>query len=143
MAADIISILEHESVASPIIGIAHDWGTYLLSQLATYYSNRFQKFVFISVPFRPPGNMMDVHTVNQVTEKEMGYPMCEYWLFFTENGVGKLLGQHVSSIQFRPNLKLCSEAFLELRRKNAEEMFSGSHGLIFSTQRMRKLGQLH
>lgn len=95
MASDIVSILDHDNVISPLIGIAHDWGTYLLSQLAMYFSDRFEKLVFVSVPFRPPGIMMDVHTINKLTEKELGYPMCAYWLFLTENDTGKLLGRHV------------------------------------------------
>jgi pimeloyl-ACP methyl ester carboxylesterase len=100
MSSDIISMLDYEDIKSPIIGIAHDWGTYLLSRLSMYYPERFQKFVFVSVPFRPPGAMMDVHTVNRMTEKELGYPMCEYWLFFTEDDTGKFLGDHVSCLLF-------------------------------------------
>ena len=101
MASDIIAILNHEDINSPVIGIAHDWGTYLLSQLAVYYPERFQKYVFLSVPFRPPGIAMDVHAINAATKKELGYPMCAYWLFLTEEGTGKLLGDHVSLGQFR------------------------------------------
>lgn len=96
MASDIISVLDHENITSPIIGIAHDWGTFLLSRLAVYYPERFLKYVFVSVPFRPPGQIMDVHAINERTEKELGYPMCEYWIFLTEEGTGKLLGEHVS-----------------------------------------------
>lgn len=96
MAADLISILDHEDIKNPIIGIGHDWGTFPLSRLAMYYPERFLKYVFVSVPFRPPGSMMDVDAINKATEKELGYPMWEYWNFMTEEGAGKLLGDHVS-----------------------------------------------
>ena len=111
MAADIISILDHEDIKDPIVGIGHDWGTFPLSRLAIYYPERFQKYVFVSVPFRPPGVMMDVHAINEATEKELGYPMCEYWLFFTEDGTGKLLGDHVSGSLFQWNLTLSTPGY--------------------------------
>ena len=117
MSSNIISILDHEDIKSPIIGIAHDWGTYLLSRLSTYYPERFQKFVFVSVPFRPPGVMMDVHTVNRMTEKELGYPMCEYWLFFTEDDTGKFLGDHVSCLLFQ-TINCLAAPFMPKREEN-------------------------
>lgn len=97
MAADIIAILDHEDIKTPIVGIGHDWGTFPLSRLATYYPERFQKYAFVSVPYRPPGVMIDVHAINEATEKELGYPMLEYWLFCTEEGTDKLLADHWES----------------------------------------------
>lgn len=61
MASDIVGILDREGLhgkeRGKVIGIAHDWGTYLLSQLAVWYEDRFEKLVFFSVPFSPPGSM--------------------------------------------------------------------------------------
>jgi soluble epoxide hydrolase/lipid-phosphate phosphatase len=34
MAADIIAMLDHERITEKVIGISHNWGTYLLSQLS-------------------------------------------------------------------------------------------------------------
>ncbi len=97
MSADIISILDHEGVTGRVIGIAHDWGTYLLSQLAFRYPERFEKFVFMSVPYSPPGREMDVEKINQQTRKKLGFEQFGYWLFLTEDGAGKLIGENWES----------------------------------------------
>ena len=96
MSADIIQILDHERITGKVIAIGHDWGTYLLSQLAFRYPERFEKFVFLSVPYSPPGKAMDVEMINRVTEKSMGFEQFGYWLFLTEDGAGKVIGDHVS-----------------------------------------------
>ncbi|KAG0652016.1 Lipid-phosphate phosphatase [Hyphodiscus hymeniophilus] len=97
MSADIISILDHEGITGPVIGIAHDWGTYLLSQLACRYPSRFSKFVFLSEPYGPPGRAMDVHRINKTTKRQMGFEQFGYWLFFSEDGAGKTIGQNKES----------------------------------------------
>ena len=97
MSADIISILDHEGISGKVIGIAHDWGTYLLSQLAFRYPSRFEKFVFLSVPYSPPGRAMDVADVNKATKKRFGYEQFGYWLFLTEDGAGKVIGENWES----------------------------------------------
>jgi soluble epoxide hydrolase/lipid-phosphate phosphatase len=96
MSADIISIMDHENISGKVIGISHDWGTYLMSQLAIYYPERFDKYVFMSAPHSPPGRAMDVHTLNRVTKKKNGYEQFGYWLFFTADRAGKTIGKHVS-----------------------------------------------
>jgi hypothetical protein len=95
MSADIVSILDHEKITGSVIGIAHDWGTYLLSQMITYYPERLERVVFLSVPFNPPGRALDVHLLNKVTKEKVGYEQYGYWLFLTEDGAGKTIGKHV------------------------------------------------
>jgi soluble epoxide hydrolase/lipid-phosphate phosphatase len=105
MSADIIAILDSEDITGPLIGIAHDWGTYLLSQLAARHQERFDKFVFLSVPFSPPGREMDVEQINRATKEKEGYEQFGYWLFLTQDGAGKIIGEHVrgvpSSLHFK------------------------------------------
>ena len=60
---------------------------------------------------------MDVHTVNRMTEKELGYPMCEYWLFFTEDDTGKFLGDHVSCLLFQ-TINCLAAPFMPKREEN-------------------------
>ena len=98
MSSDIIQILDHEKITGKIIAIGHDWGTYLLSQLAMRYEERFEKFVFMSAPYSPPGRAMDVQAINGVTRKSMGFEQFGYWMFLTEDGAGKVIGDHVSSL---------------------------------------------
>jgi pimeloyl-ACP methyl ester carboxylesterase len=94
MSSDIIAILTHEGLTSGnVVGIAHDWGTYLLSQLAFRYPSYFKQFVFISVPYQPPSRGIDVERVNAVTKKQIGFENFGYWLFFTSPEAGKLIGE--------------------------------------------------
>ncbi|KAH6681732.1 Alpha/Beta hydrolase protein [Halenospora varia] len=94
MAADIIAILDHLSLTdSNVVGIGHDWGTYLLSQLACRYQDRFKQFVFMNVPYRPPGRGRDINDINKLTKEKMGYEQFGYWLFFTSQEAGTLIGR--------------------------------------------------
>ncbi|KAH8815643.1 Alpha/Beta hydrolase protein [Xylogone sp. PMI_703] len=100
LVADIIAVLDHENISGPIVGIAHDWGTYVLSQLAIYHQDRFSKFVFVSAPFTPPCrglNLEALNAANAFTEQTIGYPCFGYMLFFNEESAGKFIGDHRES----------------------------------------------
>jgi soluble epoxide hydrolase / lipid-phosphate phosphatase len=104
MSAEIIAILDHEGLnpktedgsgSRGVIAIAHDWGTYLLSQLASRYQDRFEKFVFMSVPFTIPGRKTDIEMVNRRTKEKVGYEMMGYFLLLSSPRAGRVLGQNV------------------------------------------------
>lgn len=98
MVNDILAILDHEKVTGPVFGIAHDWGTYLLSQLAIYSQDRIDKFVFVSAPFTSPAgglNAQRLNALNSATQQMIGYPVFGYWHFFNDERAGKLIGDHV------------------------------------------------
>ncbi|KAH7418562.1 Alpha/Beta hydrolase protein [Cadophora sp. MPI-SDFR-AT-0126] len=98
MAAEIVAIIDHEQIRSPLIAIGHDWGTYLLSRLATFHGDRFEKFVFMSVPFTRPGVKGDVHAVNGKTRRELGYEVLGYQVWFAEDGeAGRIMGENWES----------------------------------------------
>jgi pimeloyl-ACP methyl ester carboxylesterase len=122
MAADIISILDHLSLHT-VIGIAHDWGTYLLSQLAIWYPERFEKLVFFSVPFSPPGRELDVKRINEVTKRKSGFEQYGYQVFFASDGAGKIIGKNVCP---QPHI---SASFFPFRRDLSFISVSGK--LIF------------
>jgi len=96
MAQDIVSILDHENLKT-VIGVSHDWGTYLLSQLAIWFPERFEKLVFFSVPFSPPGRGLDVRKINEVTRKKKGFEQYGYQIFLASEGAGKIIGKHWES----------------------------------------------
>jgi pimeloyl-ACP methyl ester carboxylesterase len=96
MAADMIAILDHENINS-VVGVAHDWGTYLLTHLILWYPDRIQRSVFISVAFHIPGRKMDVHFLNEMTKKMVGYEALGYWIFFNTPESGTLIGDNVSA----------------------------------------------
>jgi len=100
MVDDILAILDHENITGSIVGIAHDWGTYLLSQLAIYNQDRISKYVFVSAPFGGPNKGMNLETLNAIntsTEQMLGYPVFGYWYLFNEETAGKVIGNHWDS----------------------------------------------
>lgn len=92
-----ISILDHENIKT-VIGVGHDWGTYLLSQLIIWYPKRIERCVFVSVPFHVPGRKTDVEVVNEKSRREVGFEVLGYWMFLTQEGAGKVIGDNVSNI---------------------------------------------
>ncbi|KAH9216490.1 Alpha/Beta hydrolase protein [Leptodontidium sp. 2 PMI_412] len=94
MASEIISIIDHEKITGPIIAIGHDWGTYLTSRLATFHKERFEKFVFLSVPFGRPGVKGDVDLINRKTKEKLGYEQLGYQVWFAEGETGGILGEN-------------------------------------------------
>ncbi|KAL3419398.1 hypothetical protein PVAG01_09621 [Phlyctema vagabunda] len=104
MASDIMALVDHEAVAhgggGGLVGIAHDWGVYVLSTLVAHHGSRFDKFVFVSASFSPPGPGLDYETVlkvNEATEERYGYSCFGYWLFFNSPEAGKVIGEHWES----------------------------------------------
>jgi pimeloyl-ACP methyl ester carboxylesterase len=104
MSKEIVAILDHEGLGPKVersgggvVAIAHDWGTYLLSQLASRYQARFEKFVFMSVPYTIPGRKTDVEIINKKTKERFGYEMLGYFLFLSTPRAGKILGENVRS----------------------------------------------
>jgi len=94
-----ISILDALSLRT-VIGISHDWGTYLLSQLAVWHPHRFSKLVFMSVPFSPPGRELDVRKINEATKRKYGYEQYGYQIFLASGEAGKIIGEHVRLVYF-------------------------------------------
>ncbi|KAG9247038.1 Alpha/Beta hydrolase protein [Calycina marina] len=96
MAADLIAILNHEKITS-VVGIAHDWGTYVLSALVIWYPQRITSCAFLSIGFSPPGKKFDIARINAKTKRELGYEMYGYQVYFAEDGAGKDIGRHWES----------------------------------------------
>ncbi len=96
MASDIISILDHESIEN-VIGVGHDWGTYLLSQLIIWYPERIERCVFVSVPFGVPGRKTDAKALNEKSREALGFETLGYWMFLTDPKAGKEIGDNVSA----------------------------------------------
>lgn len=99
MAADIISVLDHENISS-VVGIGHDWGTYLLTHLILWHPERIKGSVFVSVAFHVPGREMNVEVLNEMTKRIVGYEALGYWLFFIARDAGKVIGRNVSITLF-------------------------------------------
>ncbi|KAL9562660.1 hypothetical protein ACKAV7_013224 [Fusarium commune] len=57
MARDIVEILMSEGVGM-MVGVAHDWGCFLLSRLANYHPERFSAYAYIDHGYMAPGRSL-------------------------------------------------------------------------------------
>ncbi|CAG8960998.1 hypothetical protein HYFRA_00002538 [Hymenoscyphus fraxineus] len=100
MTEDLIEILDHEKIEH-VLGVGHDWGSFLQSRLANYYPSRIKKCVFLDVGYLPPGSAMTRETakiLNTMTKKQVGYCCFGYPLFFDEDGATKLMEDNIDSV---------------------------------------------
>lgn len=98
MSDDVVELLAHEGIGS-VIGVAHDWGSFLLSRLVNYHPAVLEKLVFLDVGYSAPGFGLTrelVGHVNQMVKGAMGYEVLGYFLFFAEEDAAALLDAHVS-----------------------------------------------
>lgn len=99
MAGEVVAILDHEGLTGKegkeVVAIAHDWGTYLLSQLIIWHDERFSKYVFFSVPHTLPGRKTDLVKFNAAMKEKHGYELYGYQFFLSESErAGKVLGEN-------------------------------------------------
>ena len=127
MASEIIEILDHEKI-NKVHGVGHDWGSYLLSRLANYHSNRFFSFSFLDVAYMPPGIKFDVEAANAESKDEVGYERLGFWKFLIEDDAVAILKEHVfDSLPWFPAradivfiVRLLPFSFLSGRSTNVE-----------------------
>ncbi|KIW24242.1 uncharacterized protein PV07_09970 [Cladophialophora immunda] len=101
MAGDIVEIMVSEGVGV-VVGVAHDWGSFLLSRLANYHPERFSAYVFIDHGYGAPGNGLTTATVQQInssTQTSLGFSIFGYFLFFDEEDAPNLLDDHSESVE--------------------------------------------
>lgn len=117
MTEDLKEILDHEKITEVLV-VSHDWyvtfctqakshsdlmlmknrGSYLHSRLLNYYPSTVTKSVFLDIGYTTPGHDLTAETIrfaNSMSEKYNGYPILGYFLFFDEEGAGKLMDEHV------------------------------------------------
>jgi pimeloyl-ACP methyl ester carboxylesterase len=94
MAAEIIELLDHESI-DKVHAVGHDTGCTLLSRLADYFPSRFLSCSFLDVPYSKPGQRFDLAMVNSMTKQFLGFERFGYIGFFVGDDAGRVLDQHV------------------------------------------------
>lgn len=97
LASHIIELLDHEELGN-VIGVGHDWGSEILSRLAVYYRERFDKFAFVDVGYHAPTGFLDIDAFNAAGLEELGYMPLGYWYFFDRHDASSVIMEHVISI---------------------------------------------
>ncbi|KLO91859.1 epoxide hydrolase [Fusarium fujikuroi] len=101
MANDIVEILISECVEK-LVGVAHDWGCFLLSRLANYHPDRFSGYVYIDHGYMPPGRSLTtaaVQHINTSVEAKLGFSVLGYFLLFNDDDAPGLLDEHSKSVE--------------------------------------------
>ncbi|RFU27301.1 hypothetical protein B7463_g9048, partial [Scytalidium lignicola] len=101
MARDIVEIMVLEGVGV-VVGVAHDWGSFLLSRLANYHPERFSAYAFIDHGYIAPGRSLTtavIQHVNSQMQANLGFSIFGYFLFFNEEDAPKLLDGHSESVE--------------------------------------------
>jgi hypothetical protein len=104
------SLVRFCTICGDILYIEMDWG-HLRSSCSGLTSSRpigsllpqqVQQIHFFSGPFNPPGQANDIPRFNAMTKNILGYEQIGYWYAFTEEGFGKVIGDHVSYVANSP-----------------------------------------
>lgn len=95
---DEIDIIDAEKV-SKVIAVGHDWGSAVAARLYNYYPDRVAGLVCLNVVYLPPSSdKFDLDAVNQMTTGLFGYPIYQYWHFFTDPSAPTLLKSKVERL---------------------------------------------
>lgn len=100
MTEDVIGILDAEGI-DKVIAIGHDWGSFLAQRVCLFYPQRVVSLVMLSVAYRPPapeGQPFNLDKVLEMSMKNVGYPLYEYWHLFAGPDGPEVLGGHVESL---------------------------------------------
>jgi soluble epoxide hydrolase / lipid-phosphate phosphatase len=98
MTDEIYEILDFEKVG-PVIPVGHDFGSATAQRVYLWKPDRCVGLILLNVAYIPPNDQpFDVATINDMTEKMIGYPMYAYWELFSIPEGGKILSQHVESV---------------------------------------------
>ncbi|KAF8885233.1 Alpha/Beta hydrolase protein [Gymnopilus junonius] len=99
MAEDVVDILKDLGVYK-VIGVAHDWGCFLLSRLLNTHLDRVLGAAFLAVGYIPPQPNFDYNAQLATLNKLVGYDVFGYWRFFSDDDAPTLTEKHASIDSF-------------------------------------------
>ncbi|TVY15126.1 Bifunctional epoxide hydrolase 2 [Lachnellula arida] len=101
MSDDVKEILDHEKLGK-VVGVAHDWGSFLLSRMANFHPGLFSKYVFVDVGYSPLGQGLtrkNVEFINAMVQQHMGFSVFGYFLFFDEKDAAEIMDKNIDSVE--------------------------------------------
>ncbi|KAH8686241.1 epoxide hydrolase [Ilyonectria robusta] len=97
-ADDLVDILNNEDAKSTII-IGHDWGSALAQRTYLHHRELFSGVVLLNTGYMVPSNQpFDLTSINEFTEKALGYPQFSYWEFFTAPDAAKIVDENLDKM---------------------------------------------
>ncbi|KAI0533359.1 Alpha/Beta hydrolase protein [Xylaria digitata] len=97
MALHMAELLDIENV-SRCVAVGHDWGSVLVSRLATWIPGRLLGIVFLSVGYMAPPTVWDIDAINSRTESLFGYSTNGYWEWHNTQEAIKDCDDHPASV---------------------------------------------
>lgn len=94
IAIEIVEILDLENITK-VHGVAHDFGSLLLSRIANYYPDRLYTTSFLAVPYSLPCQKFDLAKMNALTKQVAGFERFGYWHFFEKEEARAIIYEHV------------------------------------------------
>lgn len=93
--ADLVEILDHHNIKSPINAVAHDFGVPILTRLEFYHPNRILSMAFLTVGCSGLCQTFDLKAVNSMTKQMLGYEGYGYIQFLSQDPeAARLLATH-------------------------------------------------
>ncbi|KAI0373441.1 alpha/beta-hydrolase [Pilatotrama ljubarskyi] len=97
IARDIVDILDAEGLEK-VVGIAHDWGSILLSRLANLHEGRFYAFAWNVVAYNAPRHEpVDIDALIAHMHAQTGNHRYGYWKLFNEDDAHVVCEQNLDS----------------------------------------------
>lgn len=90
MSEQLMEILDVHRLKT-VVGVAHDWGTVVLSRSLYWHSERYEKVVFVSSGYSPVGVPFNIDAINATSMATLGYAQYGYWYFFNSYDAKDLL----------------------------------------------------
>ncbi|THH32678.1 hypothetical protein EUX98_g1521 [Antrodiella citrinella] len=96
IAKDVVDLLDKENIEK-VVAVGHDWGSWAVARLATYFPERFHAFAFLAVPYAIPDPTGTLEQATAFVKSLLGYEPYGYWDFFNEDDADKVLLDHLDS----------------------------------------------
>ncbi|KAI0644402.1 Alpha/Beta hydrolase protein [Trametes meyenii] len=97
IARDLVDLLDAEGLTK-VVGIAHDWGSAILSRLANRHADRFHAFAWVAVSYFPPNRQpIDINELTARALAETGNERCGYWKFFSQPDAYEVCEKNIDS----------------------------------------------
>ncbi|KAK7676757.1 hypothetical protein QCA50_005212 [Cerrena zonata] len=90
LAKDLIDIVDAEKL-DKIIAIGHDWGSFIISRLASVAPNRIFAYAFLAVSYIAPNPDFHFEAALKATKEAFGYELIGYQAFFADDSTAAIL----------------------------------------------------
>ncbi|KAH8716768.1 Alpha/Beta hydrolase protein [Phaeosphaeriaceae sp. PMI808] len=121
LSSHLTQILDAEGLKD-VVGVGHDWGAGVLAGVVAWYPKRFNKLVFVTVPYLPAGLFFDIDAANKQSLETLGYQQFGYWYFFNSWDAAELIRRNLESffhLLFHTNASSWGANFADLASARA------------------------